>query len=129
VSASITTRSLPYVIVGRGFSATVNRAMLLQVPGSSLAGKQLIHIGEPDPWRQYVHVEMGQWPLLLTLPAYTMRPSSSQYRLMDSLHFALITASHASMLVAHACGRAWHKYILFQGVEAGIEILSEGCLR
>ena len=36
---------------------------------------------------------------------------------------------HASMLLAHACGRAWHKYILFRGVEAGIEILSEGCLR
>src|ERR1035438_1410167 len=67
--------------------------MLLQSPGSPLVGKQLVHIGERDPWRDYVPVEMGQWPLLLTLPAYTMRPSSSQYRLMDSPHFALITAS------------------------------------
>jgi hypothetical protein len=68
-SASAATGSLPYVIVGRGFSAAVNRAMLLQIPNSRLYGKPLIHIGGRDPWRTYTPVEMGQWPLLLTLPA------------------------------------------------------------
>jgi hypothetical protein len=92
-SARAATGSLPYVIVGRGFSAAVNRAMLLQIPNSRLYGKQLIHIGGRDPWRTYTPVEMGQWPLLLTLPAYTMRPNSAQYRPMDSQHFARITAT------------------------------------
>jgi hypothetical protein len=92
-SASASTGSLPYVIVGRGFSATVNREMLIQIPNSPLYGKQLIHIGGTDPWRTYTPVEMGQWPLLLTLPAYSMRPNGTQYRPMDSRHFARITSS------------------------------------
>jgi hypothetical protein len=100
-SASASTGSLPYAIVGRGFSATVNRATLLQIPYSPLHGKQLIHIGGLDPWRTYTPVEMGQWPLLLTLPAYSMRPSGSQYRPMDSRHFARITASQ---WIGHSSG-------------------------
>jgi hypothetical protein len=67
--------------------------MLLQSPARPLDGKPLIHIGGSDPWSTYEPVEMGQWPLLLTLPAYNMKPSGYQYELMDSLRFAWINNS------------------------------------
>jgi hypothetical protein len=93
MATSGTTTPLPYVIVGRGFSATVNRAMLLRPPALRLQGKPLIHIGSVDPWSNYEPVEMGQWPLLLTLPGYTIHPGGYQYRLMESTQFAWINDS------------------------------------
>jgi hypothetical protein len=92
-SASGMTTPLPYVIVGCGFAATVNRAMLLQNPASLVHDRPLIHIGDGDPWSTYEPVEMGQWPLLLTLPAYSIQPSGYQYQLMRSSHFAWINGS------------------------------------
>ncbi len=60
-----------YVIVGCGIAALANHLTLLvsDYGKSRLAERPILHIGLPDPWKNYYPVEMGQWPALLTLPA------------------------------------------------------------
>lgn len=58
-----------YVIIGCGFSAITNHA-ILQQGGQRIAGYTVLHIGSADPWGGYHPMPMGQWPSLLTLPGY-----------------------------------------------------------
>jgi hypothetical protein len=65
-----------YVIVGCGFSAVTNHAILARQPAGRLGGLPVLHIGGTDPWRSYFPMPMGQWPTLLSLPGFGSRPSS-----------------------------------------------------
>jgi hypothetical protein len=65
-----------YVIVGCGFSAVTNHAILARQPAGRLGALPILHIGGTDPWRSYFPMPMGQWPTLLSLPGFGSRPSS-----------------------------------------------------
>lgn len=63
-----------YVIVGCGFSAITNHALLLAQ--KKLGSRVVLHIGSADPWSQYYPMPMGQWPPLLTLPGFWNKPAN-----------------------------------------------------
>lgn len=58
-----------YAIIGCGFSAITNHA-ILQHKSQRINGHPVLHIGYRDPWAGYHPMPMGQWPSLLTLPGY-----------------------------------------------------------
>lgn len=64
-----------YVIIGRGFAATVDLATLQSTWGRSRVGDlSIVFIGYPDPWLDYVSHNMNQEPELLILPGYKTYP-------------------------------------------------------
>ncbi|HVC61003.1 MAG TPA: hypothetical protein VND19_11670 [Acetobacteraceae bacterium] len=75
----------PYVIIGCGFAATVNHTTLLQTQwGLDRVGtKRIIHVGYPDPWRNYHPHNMNQEIELLTLPGYQTQPGSADSIVTD----------------------------------------------
>lgn len=80
---------LYYAIIGCGFSAITNHAILQQT-GDRIEGYTVLHIGFRDPWAGYYPMPMGQWPSLLTLPGYqTKLPNATASRCCQSqrLHF------------------------------------------
>src|SRR5947209_19958508 len=81
---------LYYVIIGCGFSALTNHAILQQT-GQRFGKLTVLHIGAPDPWGDYYAMPMGQWPALLTLPGYLSQPSNLTGTVcLDSDEFANI---------------------------------------
>lgn len=72
-----------YVVLGRGFAATVNLATLRSKWGRartewSQNTLRLIVVGHDDPWLHYVGHNMNQEVELLTLPGYARRPPLPQ---------------------------------------------------
>ena len=64
-----------YVIVGRGFTGTLNHATLLKSKWSeevrkARAGAKITHVGYPDPWTAYIKHEMNQEREILTHPGF-----------------------------------------------------------
>ncbi|CAM3377868.1 hypothetical protein MYCO108962_17645 [Mycobacterium colombiense] len=77
-----------YVIIGCGFSGILNH-VLLRRASTRLGGRDVLHIGMTDPWRDYHSMAMGQWPSLLTLPGFTKPPSAlSPFDNLGSSEFA-----------------------------------------
>jgi hypothetical protein len=65
-----------YVIVGCGFSGILNHALLRHPSNTRVGSLPILHVGSKDPWWSYYSMPMGQWPTLLTLPAFSHQPSS-----------------------------------------------------
>jgi hypothetical protein len=57
-----------HVIIGCGPSALMNHLTLLGSGGLN-DGVPILHVGQADPWQGYQQVKMGQWTVLLQLPA------------------------------------------------------------
>jgi hypothetical protein len=89
-----------YVIIGNGFAATVDHATLRQTKFGveRIGGKEVLHIGYPDPWGKYHPHDMNQYLELLTLPGYKNQAveadvtASGRGRWLWSPHFAKRTA-------------------------------------
>ncbi|MEO0973113.1 MAG: hypothetical protein AAFX85_08450 [Pseudomonadota bacterium] len=69
-----------YVIIGRGFAATLNSITLagsdygrLRVRKGGVGGLNIMHIGHKDPWACYHDHGMGQFPHLLVGPGFVNR--------------------------------------------------------
>ena len=70
-----------YVIIGMGFSALLNHVTMRFNERDSRIGKlPVLHIGKTDPWKLYNPIPMGQWPNLLTLPAFINRPVNCDHK-------------------------------------------------
>ncbi len=100
---------LPYVIIGRGFAATLNLVTLLKSPWGlkRLGGRPVIFIGYPDPWMSYIGHNMNQEVELLTLPGFKNRPAVpgalEDKRWLRSGIFAGLTESEMGE-IKKACG-------------------------
>jgi hypothetical protein len=75
-----------YAIIGMGYSAIVNHSTLrLSDWGKArIAGMEVVHVHEGDPWPDYVDHGMGQWSDLLTLPGYFTQQFGGAFYLMSS---------------------------------------------
>lgn len=90
-----------YVIIGTGFSAIVNHATLRRSEWGKarIAGMQIVHLSQGDPWGAYVDHGMGQWGDLLTLPGFFFRPdAASADKFLSSADFASNTEKETRRL-------------------------------
>jgi hypothetical protein len=82
---------LYYVIVGMGVSALTNHLTLRAAKASRLATLPILHVGNPDPWREYARLDMGQWPALLSLPLmHHNLHSANNHEFMGSEEFVQV---------------------------------------
>jgi hypothetical protein len=59
-----------YVIVGCGVSAAVNYTTLIAAGKDPFGGREVLFIGQPEPWGEYDRPPMGQWPAILATPSF-----------------------------------------------------------
>jgi hypothetical protein len=91
---------LYYAIIGCGFSAITNHAILQQT-GDRIEGYTVLHIGFRDPWAVYYPMPMGQWPSLLTLPGYqTKLPNVTASTCLGSDEFSLVNQAEWDRLLS-----------------------------
>lgn len=80
---NVVNQALPevfYVIIGRGPMAVVNHRTLraTQWGIGRIDGHQVLHLGAPNPWPEYMRHGLGQPNHLLSFPGFTNQPSQQQ---------------------------------------------------
>jgi len=84
-----------YVIIGRGYTAVVNHATLLQSDYGKkrINGYKVLHIGYRDPWLTYANHEMNQNGHLMVLPGFKSQHDGKMFKgeWLWSADFAKVT--------------------------------------